>query len=143
MTNTQVSDELSRKGIRFNLLSKGSRELSDLETAFEEMVKLNRVAEIDWSTAKNVSSFSSENYAELFKMAEKHISEVFLEDLTASTISVIPFDGNNPTIVLPVDEAIKAVEIFLELEPLWVVSFSKKWCFEWRRSSNITSGYFF
>lgn len=67
MTNTQVSDELSRKGIRFNLLSKGSRELSDLETAFEEMVKLNRVAEIDWSTAKNVSSFSSENYAELFK----------------------------------------------------------------------------
>lgn len=130
MLNTQVSDDLRQRDVKFTLLSKDSREISDLEANFEKMVKINRVAEIDWSTAEKVSSFTSDQYSDLFDLAVNHISDAFSDELVGSEICVIPFDGNAPTIVLHVDEAIKSIDILLELEPLWTVSFSKKWCFE-------------
>jgi len=142
MPNTQVSDELRQRGVKFTLLSKDSPEIFDLQANFEKMVKINKVAEIDWSTAEKVSSFTSDQYSDLFDLAENHISDVFSGELVRSEICVIPFDSNAPTIVLHVDEAIKSIDILLELEPLWIVSFSKNWCFEWRRSSYITSGFF-
>lgn len=90
------------------------------------MVNLNRVAEIDWSTAENACNFASDQHSNLFEVAENHIKDVFSQELAGSEISIIPFDVNNPTIVLHVDEAIRAIDILLELEPLWIVSFSKK-----------------
>lgn len=142
MPDIQVIDEIRQRDVKFTLLSKDSREISDLQANFEKMVKINRVAEIDGSTAEKVLTLAADQYSDLFDLEANHISDAFSDELAGSKIYVIPFDGNTPTIVLHVDEAIKSIDILLELEPLWIVSFSKKWCFEWRRSSYITSGFF-
>lgn len=137
-----IHSQLGRKGIKFDVLLKGSHELSDLEAAFGGMVRFNNVADIDWSSATNVTYFSSNQYSELFALAENHLRDMFHATLDKAEIAVIPFNGNSPTIVMCSDNAIQSVDVILELEPLWIVSFSHRWCFEWRRSSEITSGYF-
>lgn len=142
MTTEELLAELLRKRVIFRVLKKGSTDITRAEANFVDMVVLSRVAEIEWSTAKHVEHFLSDQESDLAIIAQNHLREKFSMELVESEVLVIPFDANSPTILLRADEASKSIDTLLELKPLWIVAFSKKWCFEWRRSSSVTSGFF-
>jgi hypothetical protein len=143
MSDLTVIEKLMQNGCVFEVLDPDTVKTRAVNAAFEVMVpKLHAWAEVDWAKGREVTVEMSETYADLFDRTAARLRQVFGDVVAGQEVTVIPFNMNDPTIVLSTCAASNAVEILLELEPLWMVVFSKGWVFEWRRAGHATSGYF-
>lgn len=143
MSDLTVIEKLTQNGCVFEVLDPEMAKTRAVNAAFEVMVpKLDAWAEVNWAKGREVTVEMSETYADLFDRTAARLRHVFGDVLAGQEVTIIPFNMNDPTIVLSACEASNEVEILLELEPLWMVVFSKGWVFEWRRARHTTSGYF-
>lgn len=143
MSDLTVIEQLTLNGCVFEVLEPDTAKVRAVHSAFETMVpKLHAWAEVDWTQARQITVEVSETYADLFERTAAHLRQVFTDVFAGQEVTVIPFNMNDPTIVLSASEAGDAIDVLLELEPLWIVIRSKRWVFEWRRAGHTTSGYF-
>lgn len=143
MSDLTVIERLTRNGCVFEVLEPDTVKTRAVNAAFDLMVpKIHAWAEVDWAQGHEITVEVSGTYTDLFDRTAARLRQVFSDVLSRQEVTVIPFNMNDPTIVLSACEATNEVEILLELEPLWMVVFSKSWVFEWRRAGHTTSGYF-
>jgi hypothetical protein len=143
MSDLTVIEKLTRNGCVFEALDPETAKTRAVNAAFDVLVpKLHDWAEVNWAKGHEITVEVSETYADLFDRTAARLRQVFGDVVAGQEVTVIPFNMNDPTIVLSACAASNAVEILLELEPLWMVVFSKGWVFEWRRVGHTTSGYF-
>jgi hypothetical protein len=142
MSDLTVIEKLTQNGCVFEVLDPDTAKTRVVNAAEVMVPKLHAWAEVDWAKGREVTVEVSGTYTDLFDRTAARLRQAFGDVLAEEEVTVIPFNMNDPTIVLSTCAASNAVEILLELEPLWMVVFSKGWVFDWRRVGHTTSGYF-